>query len=58
MNKLSETLGFSIDSFINSNYGIPSDLSLIAEPEVDSDIAAMRDSIPVLKKGKLETLLL
>lgn len=58
MNKLSETLGFSIDSFIRGDYKIPSDLSIVAEPEIDSDIAAVRDSIPGLKKGKLETLLL
>jgi transcriptional regulator with XRE-family HTH domain len=58
MNILSETLGFSIDNFLTASYEAPSEIAIVAEPEVESGIAAMRDSTPVLKKGKLETVLL
>ena len=37
---------------------MPSDIEMVAEPEVGSDIGLMRDSTPALKKGKLKTVLL
>jgi len=49
--KLSEALGFSVDSFISNTYQISSDLTLVEEPEIKSDMATMRDSRPVYYKS-------
>ena len=55
---LSEELRFSIDNFLTGAYEVSNDIALVAEPEIESDVATMRDSTPVLIKGKLETVLL
>ena len=55
---LSESFGFSIDKFLSSNYKEPSGFAVVEEPEIESEITKMRDSKPVLKRAKLETVLL
>ena len=55
---LSESIGFSIDRFLGSNYEVSSGFAVVEEPEIESEITRMRDSKPVLKRAKLETVLL
>ncbi len=55
---LSETLGFSIDRFLASNYEFTSGTVVSEEPEIELDVDIIRDSNPVLKRAKLETVLL
>lgn len=55
---LSETLGFSVDKFLTSSYEQDSEILIVREPEIEAEIDIMRNSIPSLKKKKLESVLL
>ena len=35
---LTESLGFSVDTFLSNAYEMPSDIAILAEPEVRSDL--------------------
>ncbi len=55
---LSETLGFSLDKFLTSSYEQASEILIVHEPEIETEIDIMRDSVPFLNRKKLETVLL
>ena len=55
---LSEALGFSLDRFLSREYETPISMSIVEEPDIDTDLELVRDSVPKLKKTKLETVLL
>lgn len=55
---LSEKLGFSVDQLLSGGYEITSTLELAEEPELKTDLTVMRDSVPKLKRTKLETVIL
>lgn len=58
LSTLSESLGFSIDKFLTSNYEPNSGKQMVQEPEIEAEIETERTSVPVLKRSKLEAILL
>jgi len=55
---LSEKLGFSVDQLLTGGYEQPSTIEIAEEPELDTELTVMRDSVPKLKRTKLETVIL
>jgi transcriptional regulator with XRE-family HTH domain len=58
LSMLSEALGFSADDFLSSNYEAMTAMTVIEEPNVETDLEVIRDSVPKLKRAKLETVIL
>lgn len=58
LSMLSEALGFSADDFLSSDYEVATAITIIEEPNVETDIEVIRDSAPKLKRAKLETVIL
>jgi len=55
---LSEALGFSADDFLSSDYKARTAMTVIEEPDVETNTEVIRDSVPKLKRAKLETVIL
>ncbi len=58
LSMLSEALGFSADEFLSAEYEASTTMSIVEEPDVETDLDVMRDSVPKLKRVKLETVIL
>jgi len=55
---LSEKLGFSMDQLLSGEYEISSSTEFVEEPELETELAVRRDSVPKLKRMKLESVIL
>jgi transcriptional regulator with XRE-family HTH domain len=55
---LSDFLGFSMDQFLTRPYEKSSESLVAEEPEIEIEKVAMRDSVPKLKRSKLDTVIL
>lgn len=55
---LSEALNFSVDEFLSAEYTSSTTMAIAEEPELEVEMDVMRDSVPKLKRAKLETVIL
>ncbi|MCK5067540.1 MAG: helix-turn-helix domain-containing protein [Bacteroidales bacterium] len=58
LSMLSEALGFSADEFLSAEYETSTTMAVVEEPELETEMDVMRDSVPKLKRAKLETVIL
>jgi transcriptional regulator with XRE-family HTH domain len=58
LSMLSKALSFSVDEFLSAEYNVSTTSAIVEEPELETARNVARDSVPKLKRTKLETVIL